>query len=358
MPALSVLISVFNGARFLHEAMDSVLSQDFGDFECVVINDGSTDDSAAILDGYAARDERVRIFHQANVGLVAALNRGLEQCRAPLIARMDADDVCLPGRFSAQIARMQAAADLAVLGGQIQIMSEAGELIRLSRYPTTRRDVANFIGLGSPLAHPATIIRKDVLARIGPYRRAFAHAEDYELWLRIHDAGYAIENLDLPLIGYRQHAGNVSAIHRHQQAVATLVARLAHRARVKGLPDPTASADVLDLSTIDLFPAALRAGVEDEIFALHMGPSSFAFREDIARALDTFASLPASQRHSLQGARFLLGAGLAFRALGDPLRAFKCIARAFSTSPVGAVKLWAHHFGHRLGRRGAARVPR
>lgn len=357
MPALSVLISVYNGARFLNEAMDSVLSQDFADFECVVIDDGSTDGSGATLDGYAKRDPRLKVIHQVNTGLVGALNRGIELCSAPLIARMDADDICLPGRFSAQVARMQAADDLAVLGGQIRIMDEEGKLIRVSQYPTTRGDIAAFIEGGSPVAHPATVMRKDAIMRVGPYRKAFAHAEDYELWLRIHDSGYAIENLDEPLIGYRQHAGNVSAVHRRQQAIVTLVARLAHRARAHGLADPTGIAERLDLSSIDLFPLRLLAGMEDEVFALRMGSISFASRDDIARSLDTFASLPASTRQSLQGVRFLLGAALAFRALNDYPRSALCVGKAFSAAPREAFRFCINQLASRLNGRRAVHAP-
>jgi glycosyltransferase involved in cell wall biosynthesis len=356
MPALSVLISVYNGARFLGDALDSVLSQDFRDFECVIINDGSTDGSGAILDAYAARDQRVKVVHQANTGLVVALNRGLELCGAALIARMDADDVCLPGRFAVQVDRLNAAGDVAVLGGQIRIMNEAGEPIRLSQYPTTRDDIAAFIEHGSPLAHPAAMIRKDVLARVGQYRKAFAHAEDYELWLRIHDAGYAIENLDQPMIGYRQHGGNVSAVHRRQQALATLVARLAHRARVRGLVDPTASAESLDVSSIDLFPAVLRAGMEEEIFTLRLGAVSFASREEIAQALAAFASLPSWLRRSLPGVRFLLGAALASRATRDNVRAVTCVAHAFFSSPGEALTFCARQIANRLTACRAARI--
>jgi hypothetical protein len=267
---------------------------------------------------------------------VESLNRGVALCRAPLIARLDADDICLPGRFSAQVSRMRAASDLAVLGSQIRIMSEAGQLIRISEYPVERRDVETFMEHGSPLAHPSVILRKDVVESVGLYRKAYAHAEDYDLWLRVRDAGFAIENLDQPLLGYRQHAGNVSIVFRRQQAIATLVALLAHRARTRGLPDPTEALDTIDDTTIDLFSPALQEGLEEELFAVRLGTVSLASREGLARALVLFAGLPGPLRQSTPGIRFQLSAARAALAFSSYADAVSCLVKAFSSSPFKA----------------------
>ena len=108
VPAVSVLMPVFNAERYVGEAIESILCQSFADFEVVVIDDGSTDDSPNILAGLAARDSRLRVLRQGNSGVVAALNRGLKDCRAPLVARMDADDVAHPERLEQQLAFMKA----------------------------------------------------------------------------------------------------------------------------------------------------------------------------------------------------------------------------------------------------------
>src|SRR5579872_5243236 len=120
VPPLSVVLPVYNAARFLMSALDSILSQDFREFECIAINDGSTDQSASILEEYQRRDPRLQVLHQSNAGLVETLNRAISVSRAPLIARMDADDVCLPGRFTAQTRYFQGRSDLGALGGQVR----------------------------------------------------------------------------------------------------------------------------------------------------------------------------------------------------------------------------------------------
>jgi glycosyltransferase involved in cell wall biosynthesis len=104
VPAISVAMSVYNNAAFLDQAVESILGQSLSDFEFLIVDDGSNDGSSAILDGYAARDSRIRIIRQENRGLIASLNRLLSEARAPLIARMDGDDISLPERFERQVA--------------------------------------------------------------------------------------------------------------------------------------------------------------------------------------------------------------------------------------------------------------
>ena len=101
-PAISVAMSVYNGAPYLGIAIESILAQSFADFEFLILNDGSTDDSAAIIDRYAAQDSRIRGIHRENKGLIVSLNQLLDEARAPIIARMDGDDIALPERFAKQ----------------------------------------------------------------------------------------------------------------------------------------------------------------------------------------------------------------------------------------------------------------
>lgn len=339
MPLLSVVLPVYNAARFLRSALDSVLDQDFRDFECIAINDGSTDESPLILEEYQARDPRVRLLHQRNVGLVDTLNRGVALARAPLIARMDADDICLAGRFTTQFQHFSGRNDLGVLGGQIQLIDEAGAPLRLVSYPAGGKELETFLVRGSPLAHPAVMLRKAAVEQAGLYRKAFKHAEDYDLWLRVHEAGYAIENLTVPLIGYRQHEGNVSVIHRREQALATLAAQCAHRARVAGLGDPTANLDSLDEQVFDLFPPALIADLGDQLFSLHMATASFETEQQLAQALAAFQRLPANLQRTRSGVSFLMQVGRGALKLGLYSLAVTALARAFVTGPakVGSI---------------------
>jgi len=308
IPQLSVVLPVYNADRFLADALDSILDQDFGDFECVTVNDGSTDRSPSILEEYRKRDARIRVLHQANLGLVETLNRAISLSRASLIARIDADDVCLPGRFKAQVLYFKERQDLGVLGGQIQLIDEESRFLRIVDYPPGGQELAAFLHQGSPVAHPAVMFRKAAVEKAGLYRKAYKHAEDYDLWLRVQEAGYAIENLRVPLIGYRQHAERISVVHRQEQAVATLAAKCAHRVREAGLPDPTSSLNTLDERVFDLFPSSLIADLRDELFSVRLGVNPFESRATLIEALVTFRRLPASLRRTPRGTNFLMEA--------------------------------------------------
>jgi Glycosyl transferase family 2 len=339
LPALSVVLPVYNGARFLGAALDSVLAQDFRDFECIAVDDGSTDQSAEILDEYQRRDARLHVFHQSNAGLVDTLNIAIGLCRAPLVARMDADDICLDGRFAMQMSHFRGRDDLAALGGQVQLIDGKGRPIRLVDYPGGGEELAACLEHGSPLAHPAVMFRKAAVERVGSYRKAFSHAEDYDLWLRLHEAGYGIENLKIPLLGYRQHDEKVSLVHRQQQALATLAARCAHRMRIAGLPDPTADLDRLDESLLDRFPAALMAEFESEELAVRLGAISFDKGEKLERVLAVFESLPSNLQCSRSGMRFLLRMGWAALKRHSYLDAASCVRRAVSAAPLNVASV-------------------
>ena len=334
IPLLSVVLPVYNSDHFLSAALDSILSQDFREFECIAINDGSTDQSASILEEYQRRDPRLQVLHQSNAGLVETLNRAISVARAPLIARMDADDVCLPGRFTAQTRYFQGRSDLGALGGQVRLIDEQGDLLRIVDYPASGKELEAFLGKGSPIAHPAVMLRKAAVQEVGLYRKTFKHVEDYDLWFRLHEAGYAIENLKVPLIGYRQHTKNVSLIHRREQAVATLAARCAHRARLAGLPDPTISLERLDEHVFELFPTELIADLRDEIFTARIGVNSFETEEQVTQGLAAFGRLPRNLQRTRRGAGFLVRAALgAWRCQRYSL-AVASFLRALATNPM------------------------
>jgi Glycosyltransferases involved in cell wall biogenesis len=338
-PALSVLLPVYNGERFLAEAIESILAQTFTDFEFIIINDGSRDGSGAIIDDYAARDARIRAFHQDNRGLVDTLNRGIALARAPLIARMDADDISLPRRFERQIHRFENRPDLAAVGGCIIHIDETGKLIHRSDYPAGGAALRRFLERASPLAHPAVIMRRDVVCGLGGYRRQYKYAEDYDLWLRMHDAGYSLENIAEPVLHYRQHVEKVSFQHSQQQALTAFVARLAHRVRVAGLPDPTDDIAAIDESTMELFPPAIRGDVDAELFVRRHNMLSLADVPTIEQALRDYEHLSAGARRNPIMAHFLMRAarGLwAHRRRGASLR---LVIRALMRHPNVALKL-------------------
>lgn len=349
IPLLSVVVPVYNAARFLRDALESILEQDFSDFECIAIDDGSIDASAEILDEYAQRDTRLRVLHQPNAGIVKTLNRGICLAQAPFIARMDADDICLPGRFKTQLHYFLGRDDLGVLGGQIQLIDDQGRLLRLVDYPAHGQELESFLRKGSPLAHPAVMFRKVTIEKAGFYRQAFRHAEDYDLWLRVHEAGYAIENLKIPLIAYRQHPEKVSMVYRREQAIATLAAQCAHRARMAKLPDPTAGIDDLDEKIFDLFQQELIADLGDELLAVHMSSSSFDTEQQLVEALTKFRSLPANLQRSRGGASFLMHASLGALKRGLYALALRTVIRTFTIAPAEAGSIVARRASRVFG---------
>lgn len=220
-PRVSVAVPVYNAERYLDEAMGSVLGQTFDDFEIVVVNDGSTDRSGAMLDAYAERDPRVRVLHQANAGLVGALNAAIDACRGAIVIRFDSDDVCEADRFVKQVEYLDAHSDVVAVGSWMQAIDPDGGELNRFEYPADHEAIeALFLSGHNAIGHPAAAIRRDALVRIGGYRLR-PHVEDLDLFLRLAEVG-RLANLPEPLLRYRQHPASVCATHRGDQIMAAL----------------------------------------------------------------------------------------------------------------------------------------
>lgn len=331
-PAISAVLPVYNGEPYVREAVESVLTQTFTDFELIIINDGSTDGSCAILREFAANDSRIVLVERSNDGLVSALNEGIARARGGFIARMDADDVAMPERFALQHGRMAGEPELGVLGSFIRIMDKAGSIIRLGDYPMTPAETARFLERGCPVAHPTVMMRRDAALKAGGYRKAFSHCEDYDLWLRISELGYGIANLSQPLLNYRIHGANVSVVHRDAQELGSLIARLAHRARQAGLPDPTEGAPKIHAGLVELVPAHLRQDMNAVLFVLRHAHLSLKSRAELSAAWTQYQKLGLEVRHDavmcdflmrlLNGAVHKRAPGLALQALIEALRLY------------------------------------
>ncbi|MCC6924385.1 glycosyltransferase [Novosphingobium sp.] len=246
-PAISVAMSVYNGERFLAEAIQSVLDQTWHDFELLILDDGSRDSSLEIINRHAAADSRIRVIARENRGLVTSLNQLLAEARAPLIARMDADDVCAPQRFERQIAFLAAQPDHGVVGSLTFDIDENGQAFPLdtAEHPLSHEAfIAHIASNGPLLAHPTVMYRRDVVLAAGGYHAAFRHCEDYDLWLRLAHRT-KIANLPERLLRYRHYAGQVSNRHALEQQIGVAVSRLAYAERVAGRPDPTEHLDAL-----------------------------------------------------------------------------------------------------------------
>jgi glycosyltransferase involved in cell wall biosynthesis len=242
-PAVTVLMSVFDGEAYLTKAIESILDQTFSDFEFLIINDGSTDETGSILEHEAKRDARIKVFEQDNQGLVASLNFGLRKARGQLIARIDADDIAYPQRLEKQVAFMDDHPELLALGSAITLIDEQGRTVKEINYPTGSNKVKSAMMLGSKLAHPAVMMRREQVIQAGAYREACRHAEDYDLWLRLLEIG-EIDNLDEPLIYYRQHDKKISLTESFAQRLATVCAKFAYQMRKNGKADPLDSMEL------------------------------------------------------------------------------------------------------------------
>lgn len=233
-PALSVIMSVYNGAAHLYPAVQSILDQDFADFEFLMVNDGSTDASGAILKDLAAADARIRVIDRENRGLVASLNEMLAVANAPLLARMDGDDIAMPNRFSRQIAYLEAHPDVGILGTNSHDLDESDCIIGATdNFPVSCAETMAWLRHGPPLCHPSVMMRTDLIRRLGGYRAAFRHAEDYDLWLRA-SRQTDIANLADRLLLYRRSTGQISRKYAVQQATAASIAWFDHQRCLDG----------------------------------------------------------------------------------------------------------------------------
>ena len=205
MPQVSVLMSVYNSADYLSEAIESILSQTFTDFEFLIIDDGSSDESLSILQEYARKDQRVQVIeNEQNMGLSLSLNKGLKLASCELVARMDADDVSEPKRLEMQVAFMRENPDVTVCGGAITVYEEPSQGFS---NPVTHEEVMAKNLFSCAFAHPAVLMRKtQILELAGGYDAEELYAEDFGLWARLAISGKAkFANLRESLLRYRLH---------------------------------------------------------------------------------------------------------------------------------------------------------
>lgn len=210
MPTISVIMSVYNGEKYLREAIISVLSQDFSDFEFIIIDDGSTDKSLEIIKSF--NDSRMKIISRENKGLIFSLNEAISLATGKYIARMDADDICFSNRFSGQLKAFENS-KVALVGSWATKINDNGEEIGLMSYPPLEyRKIKSFFIKHNPFIHSSVMIKKEVFDKVGVYDNKFKHAEDYELWSRVLSKFEAV-NIGQPLIKYRITSDGITKEH-------------------------------------------------------------------------------------------------------------------------------------------------
>jgi len=325
-PLVSVVMAVYNGGRYLREAINSILSQTFQDFEFIIVDDGSTDATPAILDSYT--DSRlIRLRNQRNIGLTRSLNRGLAVVRGKYIARMDADDVSLPDRLECQAAFLEARPGVGFVAAGFTIMDQTGEDKMTSQPHTDQQRLREALINENQFCHGVVMLRRSCVESVCGYREEFRYAQDYDLWLRILEH-YEVACLDKILYRYRVSSDNISVTRLAGQDAYHALAKKCYQRRQMGL-------------TEDLSRAEKIAGTKEP-------PESFAACFKARRAMSEYhlkwgrASLtehmmPAARRELLRAARVFPFDSRIWFYLGLSLMGDGFLRRV---KPVGSAILW------------------
>ena len=200
---VTVLMAAHNEEKSLEAAVSSVWDQTFEDWELLVVDDASTDQTPALLAMLASRDRRVRVLRNVtNVGLAASLNRGLRESRTELIARLDGDDTCFPDRLAAQVKHLSEHPDVAVLGTGAELCDEQDHVLGIARRPERHESLVARIYRENPFIHPSVMARREFFEACGGYDDRLRRAQDYDLWLRGYRR-FRYQNLPRALIRYR-----------------------------------------------------------------------------------------------------------------------------------------------------------
>jgi glycosyltransferase involved in cell wall biosynthesis len=231
-PKVSVLMCVFNGERYLREAINSILNQTLSDFEFLIIDDGSTDDSVKIIQDY--QDGRIRLIQNGkNLGLTKSLCVGVAKARGEYIARMDGDDVAMPNRLTAQVYHLENNREIGLVGSSHYLIDEKGEIKGAVDSISDHTEIVSRFANGlNSFCHPSTLYRRDIVVRVGGYREFFEVAQDYDLWTRILEV-CEVANIDERLIKFRVHSKSISGRAKSQQHAYRHLALLLMRQRQK-----------------------------------------------------------------------------------------------------------------------------
>lgn len=222
-PKVTVLMSVYNGADYLKDAIESVLNQTLREIDFLIIDDASTDDSNAIIRSY--QDPRIRILKNSrNIGLTRSLNRGFGEAWAPFIARMDADDISHPSRLERQYEKMTENTDLTLIGTGYRVIDSEGKELRVWELPTLPEYVRSALKEYNCFCHGSVMMHRERVRVIGAYRNEIRHAQDYDLWLRLSER-FHVENLADPLYSLRMHENSITSDKLYEQSVSVQLAR-------------------------------------------------------------------------------------------------------------------------------------
>lgn len=210
-PALSVIMTVYNGEAFLQEALHAIFNQTFNDFELVVVNNGSTDATQAILD--AVTDDRLRVVQAPSHGSFGdGIRLAYQNARGRYIAVQDADDASLPDRFAKQVAALEADASVGLVSGAYQDMDDQGNLGAVHQPPCDAQGLIDTLQTNNPLAHSTYMYRRDAADQVGGYASEYAYGPDLALVIRLIKKGWGVKVLDSVVLKLRLHALQTSVV--------------------------------------------------------------------------------------------------------------------------------------------------
>lgn len=253
-PRVSILMAAFNAGNYLEEAVESLLCQTFGDFELILVDDASKDRTAELTERFSARDSRVTIIrNEANLGLVGSLNRGLEHCRAELIARADADDVFHPQRLQDQFSYLHRHPEVGVVGSAVSFIDKIGMPVKrvLWDFPLGADDIRVHSLLGCRLWHTAVMFRKSLVEQVGGYRYEMKGGpEDYDLWASLFPKTKLV-NLATSLAKVRLHNESTTATWKNGFEMYCEIARRLQSQYLQRALDINETRDVVSLCGCD-----------------------------------------------------------------------------------------------------------
>ncbi len=229
-PKVSVIMGVYNGEKYLSSAVESILNQTFKDFEFIIINDGSTDNTKKILESYS--DPRIRLFNQTNIGLTKTLNRGLQKSRGEYIARQDADDISNCLRLERQLECLEKNPSLSLVGTHVGFIDGNNKRFSVWHPPEDHENIVTALKKYNCFCHGSVVFKKVCVDKVGGYRDFFTYTQDYDLWCRIVE-GYKTMNLPEVLYEFRKEAGTISRKKLSKQLEYHLLTILLSQDRVQ-----------------------------------------------------------------------------------------------------------------------------
>jgi len=224
LPLVTILLPAYNCEHFIKQTIDSVLNQTYQNFELLIINDGSTDNTINIINSYT--DHRlIHILNNENKGLIYSLNKGIQLAKGKYIARIDADDICLPTRIEKQVNWLEQNNNTALVATTICFINENNEhtgFWHLDKMCITEKEIKNAMKWECCIAHPSVMMRAATI-KMYSYSSKQKHTEDYDLWLQLLSDKLVIEKINEPLLLYRVHSNSVtSSIHRKRNSFFTI----------------------------------------------------------------------------------------------------------------------------------------